>query len=170
MKIKPEYGSHLPVLMKLIKMTNGPILEMGSGIFSTPFLHWACYLNKRELITYEDNPKYFMNNFNNDYHKFYLIDNWDKIDITKKWSIVFIDHRADRRAIDALRVANNADFIVLHDTYWKDDKHYGYKKIFPFFKYRYNCPIKPYTTIVSNFHDLSKFNIIEVNKGVELGK
>ena len=36
-------GTHLPVLMDIVSKTDGPILEIGTGVFSTPYLHWACF-------------------------------------------------------------------------------------------------------------------------------
>ena len=79
--LNKDYGSHLVALIKLMKITNGPVLEMGGGFFSTPYLHWACWPD-RKLVTYDNQPKYFneIKQYESDYHKLYLIDNWDKAD------------------------------------------------------------------------------------------
>ena len=50
---KPSDGSHLPVLIKMVLMTDGPILELGTGFFSTPVLHWLCAEKKRKLVSYD---------------------------------------------------------------------------------------------------------------------
>ena len=36
------YGTHLPLLMEFVLKTEGPILEQGAGMFSTPILHHLC--------------------------------------------------------------------------------------------------------------------------------
>src|SRR3954454_11711777 len=41
--LEMETSTHFPVLIKLIQMTDGPVLELGSGLFSTPLLHWLCF-------------------------------------------------------------------------------------------------------------------------------
>jgi preprotein translocase subunit YajC len=64
--IDAGYGSHLPILIKLVEMTDGPILELGSGLFSTLFLHWACFLKKRKLVSYDNDEEFYksISNFN----------------------------------------------------------------------------------------------------------
>ena len=48
-KTTKDWSSHLPVLIKLMAMTSGDVLEVGTGIYSTPFLHWACFSQGRNL-------------------------------------------------------------------------------------------------------------------------
>lgn len=159
-----HYGSYLPVLVKCLSLTTGDVLELGTGIFSTPILHWICSAQKRNLVSYENDGKYFdlfnIKSYENEFHQIHLIDDWDSIEIEKEWDVVFVDHKpAERRKIDILRVANFADFIVIHDTCWRDDKHYHYKEIFPLFKYRYDYnDYRPHTTVLSNLVDLNGFN------------
>ena len=86
-KMGPNRGSHLPVLIKLVHMTDGPIIELGCGMYSTPFLHWACRPHGRLLTTYENNPEWFrfVKQFErDDYHKVVLVDNWDDIELEKE--------------------------------------------------------------------------------------
>lgn len=160
-------GSHLPILMKIMEMTDGSVLELGSGLFSTPFLHWACFDKKRKLITYE-NKKEFLKTFifddkreagnNYKYHEMRFVENsdWDKIDISEHWSVALIDHNpGPRRREEIKRLADNTDYIVVHDTDAKNDWYYKYSEYFPLFKYRYDTKIYPQTTVLSNLKDLS---------------
>ena len=163
-------GSHLSILMKLVNMTEGPILELGMGLFSTPYLHWACYDNKRTLVSCE-NKKDFHDMFifndhreaNNDYtyHKMIFVEDsdWDKIDLVDRhWSIVLVDHNpGPRRKEEIRRLANSADYILVHDSddLNKHHRHYKFPEIYPLFKYRYDNNIYPRTTVLSNFKDLS---------------
>ena len=45
MKIFAGWGSHLPVLIHLMNHTTGDVLELGTGLYSTPYLHHACLLH-----------------------------------------------------------------------------------------------------------------------------
>ncbi len=68
--------------------------------------------------------------------------------------VVFIDHRpGDRRKKDILRFKDSAEIIVVHDT---EQPSYGYEQVLNLFKYRYDFKrYSPYTTLVSNFTDVS---------------
>lgn len=157
------WGSHLPVLIKLVSITSGPILELGGGLYSTPFLHWACFPTKRKLVSYDNDPKYFQQIFQykDDFHEVGLVTNWDDVNVNYPWDIVFVDHTTERRGIDAKRVANLAKYVVLHDSDpVKHNEVYGYASVYPLFKYRFDYKeTSPNTTILSNFIDLSNFKI-----------
>lgn len=162
---KTVYSSHLPVLIKAVEKTDGDVLELGTGLFSTPVLHWLCNTNKRHLVSYDNDEEYFniIKNYANDNHQIHLISNWNEIDIEVPWDVVFIDHPEDRRIKDALRVANFAKYIVIHDTgWWLKRKMAIYnKELFPFFKYRVDFRIdrRMQTTLLSNLVDLKDFSI-----------
>jgi len=150
------HTTHMPMLIKTVQMSEGPILELGSGIFSTPLLHWLCSEHSRRLDTYESHPDYyaFAKRFQSRYHSIHLTKDWQDIDMRKHWGVVLIDHAPEeRRGIDAIRLKNNADYIVLHDS--ELEKKYGYDKIWEHFKYIHRWDGgTPKTTVVSNFKDL----------------
>lgn len=158
-------GSHLPLLIKLLEMTDGPVLELGMGMFSTAFLHWACYDKKRKLVSCESKPD-FMELFDfhdkreegNDisYHQVVFVEDWDEVDLSGHWSVVLVDHApGPRRKEEIRRLANSADYIVVHDTNGRNNWHYNYTEIYPLFKYRYDYDkAYPFTTVLSNFKDL----------------
>ena len=155
MMISIKYASHLPVLTRLLPTTTGPVLELGIGLYSTPYLHWICSASRRQLTSYDSDPKWirYFRDAKSDIHEVALIDDWDKMPIDMFWDIAFIDHAPDhRRSIEAKRLANNAKYLILHDTEPEVDSLYGYSQIYPLFKYRYDYTLaKPYTTILSNF-------------------
>jgi hypothetical protein len=157
-------GSHIPVLIKLLQMTAGPVAEFGMGIYSTPLLHYMCSPKRRELYSFDNDGRYIdmfnLAEYADDYHRIIMVDDWDDVKVDKFWSVVFIDHApAERRKIDAARFAKFASYIVLHDTGWKWEKNYHYKEIYPLFKYRYDyTAVKHYSTILSNFEDLKDFS------------
>lgn len=157
MKLNAGWSSHLPVLNRVMRKADGPVLELGAGIFSTPYLHWMCVDAKLPLWTYESEEQYvrYTKSFARDGHTIIHVTDWDKIDIDKKWSVVFIDHVVGRRVIDAIRLADKADYIVLHDTQVETLKYYGYNKLWSHFKYVKHFPqFSPQTTVVSNFKEL----------------
>ena len=158
MKIRQGWSSHIPMLIKALELTEGDVLEMGVGMFSTPLLHWMCMVNNRNLYSYEHDNGWISikRHFESDNHKIIMVDDWDKADIDREWGMAFIDHApAERRHIDIERLADKAKLIVVHDTEEKNNKTYKYNKIYPLFKYRYDFKIKkPYTTILSNYIQL----------------
>ena len=161
MKIYASTASHLPVLDRIMQTTDGPILELGIGMFSTPYLHWMCQDRGLEMESFEGDEKYYnyFRTFRSDTHKMTLVEDWDKIDIDKHWGLVLIDHEQKRRALDAIRVAKWADYVVIHDTDWKREKYYGLRKqgVFDHYKYRKDFnQFEPHTTVLSNIKNLNK--------------
>ena len=165
MKFKPDRGSHLPVLMKAVAATTGPILELGCGLYSTTPLHWACWVPKRKLVTYENNPKYyeFLKSYTTDFHEVHCIDAWDDVDLSGQWSVAFVDHEPgpieprDRRWREVIRL-QHAEYVVVHDSEGRNDRKYGLSKIANKFKYQFEYGgAFPHTTVFSNLHDVSDF-------------
>lgn len=159
--LEMETSTHFPMLIKVVQMTDGPILEMGSGLFSTPLLHWLCFPTKRKLITCEAYAHYleFANKFKTDWHIVTFTDPKTKPIPDQHFSVVFIDHspkKPNTRGDDALLFKDTADYIVLHDAGENPYEKYGYAKIYPYFKYvKHWTGAEPHTTVLSNFHDLS---------------
>jgi len=55
-QLKPSEGSHIPVLIKILNISEGPVLELGTGLNSTPVIHWICNgQNQRHIESYESN-------------------------------------------------------------------------------------------------------------------
>jgi hypothetical protein len=123
------------------------------------YLDWLCAMDARFMWSYETGVGWCerAKKYENDYHKVLFVEDWDKINITDRhWGLVLIDHHPnDRRHIDIERVANHANFIVIHDTEPEADKIYHYSRIWNLFKYRYDHKrYKNHTSVVSNFVDV----------------
>lgn len=148
-ELNKDWSTHLPVLIKLISMTPGDVLEIGTGIYSTPFLHWACFLQKRNLVSVENNEEFikFVRQFATENHQIQK-----EIPTGKEWNIVFIDSfPLEDRVEIAKQFANSAQYIVVHDT--NDD--YG-----DIFKYRFDYEEQlPRTSVFSNCIDVSRLEI-----------
>lgn len=159
-----QTSTHFPMLIKTVQMTYGTVLEMGSGIFSTPLLHWLCFGKNRKLITVEHYKHYldFAEKFRTDWHEVMYVDPKKFVEFDEHFSVVFIDHspKSPRtRGDDALLFKDKADFVVLHDAGIGGHKKYGYDQIYSQFKYRFDWDgCIPNTTVLSNFIDVTKWN------------
>ena len=154
----PLFGSFLPVLIKAIQISDGPVLEMGMGVFSTPVMHWLCLESKRPLVSFENDVDYFNfhSHFYSPMHNIRFVADWDAADIeSTHWGVALIDHAPGTRRIeDIKRLADKADFIIVHDTEKSQNHHYHYDQIFPLFKYHYQYRReKPYTSVLSNLKE-----------------
>lgn len=144
------------ILVKVLLLSQGDVVELGAGPFSTPLLHWVCKDMNRKLISYESNIDYY--NYARQYrsrlHRIVLVNNWDEIDTKTHRGVVFIDHHpSPRRGIEADRFKDSADYIVMHDTNYRPD----YKDA-PRFKHIYTWKeCRPWVTVASNLKDLSSF-------------
>ena len=163
-KASVRYGTHLPCLIKAMEKTNGDVLELGMGVFSTPYLHYKCILDKRHLVSYE-NCEPWLNFFNqkygyqDEYHKMIYVEDYADADIEKPWDVVLVDQTPDiSRGETIWRIANSAKYIIIHDSGRRYEKQYGYDKIYDIFKYRSNWTKDTNNaTILSNFIDLKDF-------------
>lgn len=159
--LEMETSTHFPMLIQTVQGTDGTVLELGTGMFSTPLLHWLLFNTGRKLISYESYPHYldFAKKFETDTHKVIYVKDWANEPFDEHYSVVFIDHsingRTHTRGDDALRFKDKADYIVLHDAGPNSHAKYGYDKIYPEFKYRHDWDCyKVMTTVLSNTKDL----------------
>lgn len=168
MRISGNYGTHLGPLIKVMSLTDGDVLELGLGYFSTPYLHYQCLLDKRHLVSY-DNDKgwirrfatsdFYNHMYQGEYHDFKYVEDWAEADIEKPWDVVLVDHSPDpRRAIEVKRLANLAKYIIIHDSNESGGKQfsdYHYSDIYPLFKYKKVWDKENrHATVLSNFVSL----------------
>lgn len=168
MTLSGNYGTHLAPLITAVNKTDGDILELGIGIFSTPYLHYQATLSKRNLLSI-DNHEGWVNKFKssnvaghryeNEFHKLLYISNYDDAPIDKPWDVALIDHSPSiRRIEDVRRLAHLAKYIIIHDSTPRKDREYHYSEIYPLFKYRTDwlTDANP-ATVLSNLVDLKDF-------------
>jgi hypothetical protein len=149
-KHRPEWGTHIPVLINALRQSEGDVLELGLGISSTPLLHMLCADQDRKLFSF-DNDETFIEMFKkyrSGSHQIDLVTDWDSI-LVRDYGVVFIDHKPDyRRKYDAEKF-RNAEFVVLHDS--EPNGLYDYEAIYPLFEFRYDYTKFPtHTTVLSN--------------------
>ena len=154
-----NYGTHLAPLIIAVINTDGPVLELGCGDFSTPILHAVCSSQKRFLLTAESDGNWQKRfwDLKRDWHKFQHVkhsSDWNQVGAGRHWSVVFVDHApGERRVVDIARLRRHADIFVVHDT---ETASYGYEPVLSTFKYifvyrRYSTT----TTLVSDTIDVA---------------
>lgn len=160
-KINPRRGSHLPVLITALRKTQGDVLELGCGIYSTPFIHWICMLDRRRLVTYETEQEFgdYLGYFASDLHIVRFCADVEAVDFSDPWSVVLVDHAPDERRYLTIARLQHAEYVVAHDSEEEHDSRYRYSSIFDLFKYRKRFDLDPSTTVFSNQHDLVDFNL-----------
>ncbi len=160
MHVSGNYGTHLPCLIQAMSKTVGDVLELGMGVFSTPYLHYQCMLSNRKLVSYE-NFKNWMQFFidygyENDNHEINFVKKYSDAKIEKEWDVVLIDQTPNSsRTEEIKRLASWARYIVVHDANGTRDGTYGYSKIYPLFKYKKIWDKEnTHTVVLSNLVDL----------------
>ena len=101
--------------------TSGPVLEVGVGHYSTPWLHQYCLAMDRQLVSVEDNPDWFeefLHQFGAPNHHFQQ-GSYDVLIPSLKrtrWGVVFLDHSpGERRGKDAGHCLELSEYVVIHD-------------------------------------------------------
>lgn len=153
-------ASHIPLLTRVFDLSEGDVLEVGTGYFSTLLLHWLATISHRQVYSYESKGYWYQRSkkFENGFHHIIYCPSWDEADFDKReWGLVFIDHSPDsRRPVEIERLANKTDYMVIHDTEPERDWKYGYSKIWSLFNYKHDYKkILPWTSVVSNMKDFS---------------
>jgi len=148
-----EWTSHIPLLVEVMRQSDGPVLELGAGPGSTPLLYWLCFDQDRPFTSYETNQEYA-----DTLAKFGVkhLESYDQVEV-KPYDVVFIDSGPpERRHIDVKRFSNVANHIVIHDSQRHLDKYFHYKSIYGLFKYKWKYgKVKPHTTVLSNFKEFT---------------
>ena len=153
------YGSHVLALLPCLHWTQGPVLEVGAGYYSTSLL--SLYSQSRYCRTLESDRHWLekVRNFfpgtdisENKGHEFLHVENYrDAIMDDRDWDIVFIDQgdHADR-VETALRMKGKSRLVILHDT-----ERVNLDSALNGYRYRYDLrTVFPHTSIASQVDDL----------------
>jgi hypothetical protein len=111
----PRAGTHLIAMAERLALTDGAVLEVGMGAWSTPFLLRYCLASGRELVSVDDDRQWFEAHA----HPGAELVSYDtalpKL-AERNWSVVLIDHSpGSRRARDTLLFLSTATYILVHD-------------------------------------------------------
>lgn len=148
-----DWCSHLALLYLSLCLTKGPVLELGSGEYSTKKLRLYCLDHNRQFNTYDGNWEWAQKTGSE-----YVAD-WDWHDLwTKHYGIAFVDHApAPIRWRSIKLLFDKADVIVVHDS--QGDPEYLLDRVFYLFVHRLDDKSSiPWTSALSNSVDLNAFN------------
>ena len=174
------FGTHQPLLFAACLLTEGPIVELGAGFYSTPFLHALSLAQRRPVHTVESQPGFLnqLARYGSDLHRLWLLDEQmerdpeGKIllgDRTRKQvvaaqaafldehfgamdiSVAFVDHSpAFLRQPAVAWLADRADYIVIHDTESAGFYRYDFSNFAHRLEDRWQ---RPNSTVLSNRRD-----------------
>lgn len=138
------WGSHLPYLRAAAEMVEGPVLEVGAGIYSTPFVA------QRGSVTVETDPRWAK---------------WARsqgADVRSElpsgsFGVALIDGPEDTRAETIRALRGRVKVFVVHDT---EHPGYGYEPLLSSFTNRFDSSDLPRTTVVSDDFALDGFGTL----------
>lgn len=116
-----SYASYMSPLVACLAASDGPVLELGMGHWSSPFLHRYCLAAGRYLRSVDEDPAWIepFKQYNLvSYHEvgFGIYDFVFEFYARQQWGVVFMDHSpGERRPADAVMFKSTAKFIIVHD-------------------------------------------------------
>ncbi len=120
-EVQAMWCSWLPALTRALVESTGPVLEIGVGHFSTPFLHEYCDATKRHLVSVEADAEWgfkFAEMFRSDNHEVIVQDYAFILPILdRKFGLVFIDNSPGGagRSIPFRQFIQTGAKVVVHD-------------------------------------------------------
>jgi hypothetical protein len=139
-------SNHRHLLWEALELTNGPVIEFGSGFGSTPFLKKYCKIKDRLFTSYDSNQEWANKT------GAIVVPDWEKINI-KSVDVLFLDHApGERRQFDLVKYKDIAKIIVIHDSEPIGAGNYQVRQHFNKFKYVKDFQSNgAWATMLSNF-------------------
>lgn len=163
-KITNDWNSHRPLLYSAVINTLGKVIELGSGFGSTDLLRKICNENFRVFRSYETNIEW-ADKVGAIVVKSYLQPITDMRQRNEEnFGLTFIDCAPGEIRKDLVKEYGKVSrVVVVHDSEKSSSFCYNLEPTLSQFKYRIDfAPIgMPNSTAVSNFIDVSKFEIAE---------
>lgn len=157
-----HWGSHRNLLWHALEATIGPVIELGCGDSSTPFLYEYCQDQAREFTSYDSNKEWAAKY---DQMGTFYVPDWDKSRIWQRpYGVCLLDLApGEYRATALMKISSTV--IVIHDSEpvgW-NASDYRVRPLFKKFRYAIDdIPEQkgaPWTTALSNVIDVSKWII-----------
>lgn len=147
------YATHQEALIAACSQTTGPIVELGCGDSSTKLLHSA--FPDRCIVSVDHNADW-LNRYTylrTSNHVFMLVADYLNFTLpVSRAGVLFIDSDpGEQRKLVLMQQANNADFIVVHDTEPNCHPKYQWGDCFDSFLFRHtDARYERWTEVVSN--------------------
>ena len=120
--IKSGYATHLPAVVAAFVRTKGPVLEVGSGWFSTPVLRDLAELTKREVLSIEESVRWAQEGTDSLPGSMYHSLRWRRSyagskEFQKSWGLVILDNNGAEQREELLRtLRGKAKVVVVHEA------------------------------------------------------
>lgn len=153
-----NWDNHRLLLWPALEMTKDlglPVLELGCGDGSTPFLQQYCNHNNLELFSYDYNQQWAQK-----FGAVHVTD-WNNIPWRKEYGVALVDHSPGEHRKEAIKRLHHVKIIVVHDSEpagWNASDYQVRGEIEKFVMYRDLKSEKPqgaWATAMSNFYDLN---------------
>jgi hypothetical protein len=156
-----NWSNHRHLLWPALEATKHlklPVLELGCGDGSTPYLRKYCEANGLELFSYDYNKEWAAK-FNAPH-----VTNWDNIAWRKEYGVVLVDESPGEHRKESIKMLLHAKIVVVHDSEPKgwNASDYQVRPVFSKFKYMIDYEAeKPgaWATALSNFINVTKFEL-----------
>lgn len=153
-----NWNNHRHLLWPSLEATKHlklPVIELGCGHGSTPFLIKYCEYNGLEFKAF-DSSQEWAGKFNSEY-----VPDWNTAEFYKKeYSVAFVDESPGENRKLSLRKLHHVKVVVAHDTEPAAD--HGYQMRAELAKFKYQLDYKSegaWASVVSNFIDVTKFKV-----------
>ena len=156
----PQAGSYWQAMSWCLEQESGPILEIGMGEQSTPWLSVHCA--HRYVLSLEHMASVYQKYRSREtpLHVFKYLPEWrgDIEQIQERlWSVALVDEEAPHRARSLTLLRKHANYIVVHDTEpWGSDLYTGMHEALASFRWVVTDKrAVPWTTVCSDLVDLA---------------
>jgi hypothetical protein len=142
----------LELALKATEKSKYSILELGAGDGSSPCLQAYSEMTGRKVISYDFNKEWAVK------WNAILIDDWDQVHWTKKYSVALVDESpGEHRHKSLMLLKDTTDVVIVHDS---EPAATGYMldKIWDFYKYKVDLTSNgAWATALSNTIDVTEW-------------
>lgn len=154
-----NWSNHRYLLWPALEATKHmrlPVLELGCGDGSTPYLQAYCKVNNLELFSYDYN-KEWADKYNA------IQSDWSDLSIfSREYSVALVDESPGEHRKESIPLLTNTKIIVCHDT--EPPADHGYKMRDELKKFKFMIDLKTdepgaWASAVSNVLDVTKWEL-----------
>lgn len=144
--------------------TEGTILELGCGWYSTPILHEIAVAQKRLLVTIDNNNDWLTEykSLECEFHRLHLVGWWGDMPLEQRYGLAFVDQAQPcEREYTTRKIYDLVNVFVFHDT--EEGPAYGYNRVLSMFKHQFTDKChQAWTTVASNKVNVNEWELVQL--------